>query len=125
MTTTMNGTMIKTEIPTHIEVGPYKFAIAFVEDPALEANKSDKVKTEEDSLSGCIRFEQQTIYIASSQTGTVLADTILHEMLHAIWAVVGGWASEIDEEVVVSMITTTLLDTLRRNKALTRMLFEL
>jgi hypothetical protein len=69
-----------------------------------------------------LKLDNQAIQISSTQSGVCLADTVLHEILHAIWAVAGGWSWDIDEERVIYTIATTLLDTLKRNPQLVKFL---
>lgn len=103
------------ELPTSVQVGPYKFDIKYVD--VVTEHMEKKPDDKETVVNGCVEFNLQTIYIANSQKPDMMADTILHEINHAMWACVGGWGHEdIDEEMVVSMITTIQLDTMRRNK---------
>jgi len=53
-----------------------------------------------------------------------IADTLLHEMLHAIWYTVQAGLDEDEQERVVGSIASTLLDTLRRNPSLVAFLLE-
>jgi len=119
----------KNKIPSVVQVGPFKYSIEFIEN-ITEKLRSLSSQEEEQQHStgmvyGCLSPKDQTIFLANGHKEDVIADTLLHEILHAIWALVGGWAySEADEERIVSMLTGTLLDTLRRNRELTRFLFE-
>jgi hypothetical protein len=105
------------ELPvSQVQVGPYHMDLVFVD---VVADHMDKRPESDVKVSGCVEFERQTIFIANGQKSDILADTVLHEINHVIWATVGGWGHEdIDEEMIVSMITTATLDTMRRNKEL-------
>lgn len=115
----MNSTT-KTEVrPLHIQIGPYQFTVKYVDKPA------DYLKdgSEERILAGCVRFDQLTIYIEDNTAESITADTLLHEVNHIIWVVAGGWAyEEADEERIISTLTTTQLDTFRRNPYLMKFL---
>lgn len=121
--------MLVNEIPQKIRVGPLNLNIEFTDDVAgkllpIPINKEDSsgITT---TFYGCLCFADQTIYLAKNQKDDITADTLLHEILHAIWSVVGGAAyEEADEERIVSMLTGTLLDTLKRNQKLARYLFD-
>jgi hypothetical protein len=105
-------------LPTTVRVGPLNLNVLCVQNPAdFMPNSSEN--QESMVTFGCLVHKDQTIYLAAGQKKDITADTLLHEVLHAIWATVGGWAyPEADEERIVSMLTGTLLDTLRRNKDL-------
>lgn len=122
--------MTTTEVPSKIQVGPLNFKVKFVDNVGEKLSKANGLKDEEAAPStsmtyGCMSIPDLTIYLAKDQKPDITADTLLHEVLHAIWGVVGGWAyPEADEERIVSMLTGTLLDTLRRNKELVGYLFN-
>lgn len=129
MTNTSGGTTPKkNEPPKKIQVGPLRLDIEFIDDVAQKVSKtpvSEDPSYDSSTTYGCLSFKDQTIYLATNQKEDIIADTLLHEVLHAIWSTVGGWAyPEADEERIVSMLTGTLLDTLRRNRELTRYLFD-
>ena len=123
----MNGWTSKmptNPVPTNIQVGPLRLAIEFTDNVSEKLNKQTEQDTESITY-GCLVHKDQTIYLASGQKEDITADTLLHEILHAVWSVVGGWAyTDADEERIVAMLTGTLLDTFRRNKDLTRYLFD-
>lgn len=113
------------EIPKSIQVGPFKIDIKLVDKPEKmhellkKADKTpEKHEDDEDHLNGLYDADKQTIYIDKNQASGMMAETLFHEMLHAVWGVVGGWSSDIDEERVVSMMSATILDTLKRNENL-------
>jgi len=115
------------QCPTRIQVGALRLKIEFVDDPSTKVPSSptDTPADTTEKTYGILSLKDQTIYLANGQGPDVIADTLLHEVLHGLWSVVGGWAfNEIEEEKLVSMLTGTLLDTFRRNKELTRYLFQ-
>lgn len=119
MTTSQN------EIPDRIQVGPFRIDVKFVESVAEKISETDEPAVAAAPIFGALVLRDQTIYLLEKQKSDTLADTLLHEVMHAIWAVVGGWAyPEADEERIVSMLTGTLLDTFRRNKELAKFLFD-
>jgi hypothetical protein len=103
------------KLPSQVQIGPYNFKIEYVEKPGAYMKGEQK----DQELAGCVSFETLTIYISMNQMPVVMADTLLHEVNHVVWAVAGGWAYEdADEERIISMMTTTQLDTFLRNPKL-------
>ena len=101
------------KLPEVVYVGPYALNVVVTEPPELNDADNPDMK-----LSGRLRLEDNAVLVSPSQSGVYLADTLLHEVLHAVWAVAGGWSWDIDEERVIYSMSTVLLDTLRRNPAL-------
>jgi hypothetical protein len=101
---------LTTELLTPIQVGPYSLRVQMFDQVDMTDASDPDIK-----LSGRLKLDEQAIHVADTQKGVCLADTILHEVLHAVWAVAGGWSWDVDEERVIYTISTTLLDTLRRN----------
>ena len=127
----MSGTTSKKNvnsinIPRSIRVGPFKIDIKLVDKPEEMQSlvkQVDKVsekhdEDEIDHLNGLYDADNQIIYLDQNQAPGMMAETLFHEMLHAVWGVVGGWSCDIDEERVVSMMSATILDTLKRNEDL-------
>lgn len=111
-------------VPTNLQIGPYNFTIEVVED--LTASHNTREATAGDSLYGLTSLDKQLIQLDSEMQGVVVKETLLHEILHAIWEVVGGYQGgkfKISEEQIVRMISPTLLDTFRRNPDLVEYLF--
>ena len=100
-----------TELPSTVRVGAYTFSIE------LDENRvnSQRVKENDSHLVGHIDLHAQKISICPKQGPDALADTVLHEMLHACFMVSGAPGSSEKEEKIVSILTPILLDTLRRN----------
>lgn len=104
-------------IPTHVFVGPYRIEIKLVPDPSVHLKDSSSHAADSD-LYGMLKLRDEAMYISETLSTNSMADTILHETLHAMWAAVGGWGNDVPEEQVVAGFTTILLDTLRRNPEL-------
>lgn len=115
----------KNDPPKKVQVGPFNLDVQFVDNVAEKITETDEPAVAGAPIFGALVLKDQAIYLSDKQKGDTLADTLLHEVMHAVWAVVGGWAyTEADEERIVSMLTGTLLDTFRRNKELTKFLFD-
>ena len=89
-------------LPEHIKVGP--FDIAVVE---IAADVASRLREDGD-------FDGDTIHIAAGQRGPALADTVLHELLHAIFKTF-ALKDEDDEERIVSAMATGLICVFRDN----------
>lgn len=101
--------------PNRVQVGPYSFTIDF--DPIT--HNSVEI-AEGEKLYGRVDFPSQTINVNPGQEKDSLADTILHEILHAVIYISGlqkRFEGNSEEELITPM-ATTLLDTLRRNPKL-------
>lgn len=83
-------------LPDVIRVGPYKFKVCKVE----------KIE-EEDRYFGMFHGAEETISIILNQPSkTRVADTVMHEILHAIWYTANPNG---EEEEMVSCIATALI----------------
>jgi len=120
-------------IPKTIQVGPFKFTVLVIDninEKFAELNPQKDQVIEDSNLLisityGFVSFKELTIFLSSEQKYGRLSETLFHEVLHVVWSVVGGWAYlDADEERIVSMLSGTLLDTLRRNRELARYLIE-
>lgn len=79
-----------------------------------------KAKWSDTDPVGFMDPDPQEIHLEPTLADDMLADALLHEVLHAVWLVVGG-RENIDkelEEKIIAIISPTLLDTLRRNPEL-------
>jgi hypothetical protein len=103
-------------LPKTVQVGPFTYSVSDSEVDALRS----KVDEENAHNVGRSDHSKQTITIDPSQGDDQKADTLLHEVLHAVWAATGLYQTPAakHEEVIVTTLSTTLLDTLRRNPAL-------
>jgi hypothetical protein len=104
------------EPPKKVQVGPITFAI----DISLEAGLIAKTREQKPTTVGHIDHNEQRIYIDGAQGPDQIRDTLLHEVLHALWGTCGLYVTEAGdhEELIVAMTASLLLDTLRRNPEL-------
>ena len=89
-------------LPAHIKVGP--FDVAVVE---IAADVASRLREDGD-------FDGDTIHVAAGQHGPALADTVLHELLHAIFQTF-ALKDDDDEERIVSALATGIIGVLRDN----------
>lgn len=110
-------------LPSVVQVGPYTFAIVCSKQAILEEDAKDlafKLASDDESDSSVGRFLdlQQQILLDPDQKEDMMADTLLHEILHAIYytsALKEIELRDLNEEQLVGILTPILLDTLRRN----------
>lgn len=115
------------ERPSHILVGPFRFRIEFDEAPLRESFMLDDVMR-----FGLTIPERLLIVISPNRPEDALKQTLVHETLHAI-----NWTYNIifvaldpkseeheREETYVSVMSSPLLDTLKRNPQVTAWLLE-
>lgn len=82
---------------------------------------------EEGTLVGICRPDRQTITIVSFLTKEGFKDTLLHEILHAIWygqGVDSGVKSEDIEEYVVGVFAANLMQVFQDNKWIREVLWK-
>jgi hypothetical protein len=95
------------KLPATVEVGPHRYRIS-----------CPNHDLEGDDCSGRTQNLQLVIQVRNDRPHTAVADTLLHELLHAV-AHVAGFVQSADEtetlEDVISRLSSPLLDTLRRN----------
>lgn len=91
-----------TGMPRAVVVGPYRYRMTAV-----------KRVDDDDSLGVCV-FEHQAIRVRTGQTAQFLADTVLHEWLHAIHHA-AGLGDDDDEEAYTTRTATGLLAFIRNN----------
>lgn len=102
-----------TSLPDRIKVGP--FDIDVVLDQAAIDRKG--VESHEDLL-GRFEARELTILLAPGQAPQMLAETLMHEVLHACSAAAGNPLDHGAEEALVSAISPQLFGVLRANPAL-------
>lgn len=102
-----------TALPQVIQVGPTRYTVKSDEMAALTAKNQEKNA----NCVGSCNHSAQEILIDPNQGPDQTADTVLHEVLHAVFAAVGAHEGPLGryEEQIVAALSTTLLDTLRRN----------
>lgn len=109
-----------TPIPKRINIGPYGVEVFCDEDKM----HGERVKNEVVEAVGFCSTDTQEIFLDPNQGSDSMADTLLHEVLHYIFYITGGtneFGNE-NEEKMIMHISSTLLDTLRRNPKMTRYL---
>lgn len=94
-----------------IQIAHFKYKIKFVKEPKSSSHPGVKLMGSCDNVT-------QTIYIKKSMSRIQTSDTLLHEILHAVWWTVGLNNLEGDntEEVYVGVITPLLLQALTSNQ---------
>lgn len=99
----------KVSIPTQITVGPHTY---FVDTSVL----TGRSLLDERAL-GDTFFEELIIRVDKNYPYTVVAETLLHELLHVIWGQTSLMSSldSITEECVVKAFSPLLLNLLRTN----------
>ena len=62
----------------------------------------------ENQYGACV-YEHQKIYLSPRQTHQQVSDTLLHEVLHAIWNEAGlEYSQELEQETIVRTLSTWL-----------------
>ncbi|NDC55599.1 MAG: hypothetical protein EBZ69_02125 [Alphaproteobacteria bacterium] len=98
--------------PSEVRVGPYLFRVEYRED----------VSDSEPDLFGITIPRDQRIIVSSRQTDQCERDTLLHEVLHAVFYASGLFREVDNEERVVAGVSTWLLMVLRDNPQLAKFL---
>jgi hypothetical protein len=98
-------------MPKVVQVGPYTYKVV------LLAKEMSELYGETDS-------REQAIRLHPDQARDSMADTLLHEVLHAVWHCSGLHDGKYNEEQVVRGLTTWLLLVLRDNPELVSYLCE-
>jgi hypothetical protein len=93
-------------MPSSVQVGPFDYAVTV--DDALPKH---------DTCYGHIDLRKQIIYLAPDQGSDQMADTLAHEVLHAVFRMMGRTDTNADE-AVIGPLSPLLVDVLRRNPAL-------
>lgn len=100
-------------MPERVQIGPFHWRVttdaADVARMRHEANDGRYAQTDKSRL---------TITVDTDRPADQVADSLLHETLHALVWVAGGWPKGLTEEDAVRRYCSLLLDTLRRNPAL-------
>lgn len=104
-----------TDLPTSVDVGPFTYTIHADEARMNKANRDDG-----SDAWGCCNHAKLEIIIDPNQAPAMIQDTLLHETLHALTAMVGltDELSARREEAIVRRLTPALLHMLRTNPAL-------
>lgn len=103
----------------NIFIRNYQIKIREVEDPA--SHDASGQYTPEDNVLGIFAAHELTIYIKKGLPEALLKDTLLHEILHAIWFISGCTSvdgSSYSEELVISIITSDIIEFIKNNNEL-------
>lgn len=103
----------------HVDVGPFHYAVKF---DAAEVKRLEE-KNKQEYL-GCCSFEEELIAINPNQTSDNLAETLFHEIMHAVFGLSGATGRMMREEDAIGRLCPMLLDTLRRNPQLVDYLMD-
>jgi hypothetical protein len=106
--------------PTSVLVGPYRYAISVDHEAMERIRRSDGSG---DGHVGSSNHHQLKITIDGDMAATMVADTLLHEIVHCCYRVSGVGAGKMTEEEAIEHLTPVLLDTLRRNPDVAQYLF--
>lgn len=109
-----------TEIPHSVKVGPHTYKIVRKRG---EMNQKRIDMAERDLVGQCDHAILQ-ITVDPDLANGAQKDTLLHEVLHAVYNVVGAEGQKLAEEETIVRLTPTLLDTLQRNPGLVAYLTE-
>jgi len=96
----------RSKYPKKIKIGPYNYTVQVFPD----ATHTDH---------GACVYNHQTIFLSENQHAERAGDTLLHEVLHAIWDVAGfDTMPDLHEETIVRSTATWLSAVLRDNPQL-------
>lgn len=108
------------KMPTAIQVGPYRYRV-LVDKTEMDASR---VQFEDiNRIAECRRWRLE-ILLTPEIAPDLMCELLLHEILHAVWSAVRAPSKNTTEEIVVSHLAPTLLDTLRRNPDLVAYLID-
>ena len=103
---------LKSKYPKRIKVGPYTYTVETYPD----ATSSDH---------GACVYNHQAIFLSENQHAERAGDTLLHEVLHAIWDVAGfDTMPDLHEESIVRGMATWLSAILKDNPALAEFILK-
>jgi hypothetical protein len=113
--------MTESSMPESVVIGPYRYTIT-VDHDAME-----RLRNRGESgggNAGTVDYHQLQITIDGDMAASMIADTLLHEIVHCCYRVSGLRAGKMREEEAIDHLTPVLLDTLRRNPAVARYLLD-
>jgi hypothetical protein len=115
-------------LPHYVHIGQHTYDIVSDENSWVKIQKEEAERGE---LLGMLRSEQLAIYLSPEQAATQKADTLLHEVLHAICISLGlvGVLTSLRksadiEEVLVGLLTPVLHQVLHDNEDLYTFLMD-
>jgi hypothetical protein len=102
-------------VPERIVIGPHTYRVELDTGAACRSNRNP------DAM-GCSDPRALVMTLAADLAPSQLADTLLHEVMHAVYTNAGQPAAEGSEEAFIGAVASGLLDTLRRNPDLAKLL---
>lgn len=99
------------ELPPNVVIGPFTYTVH----PDQEAVNKMRYDATDARVGEC-DYKRLRIVVDTAFPRDQVADTILHESLHAIWEVARRHDDQ--EEEIISWLTPYLLDLIRRNPEL-------
>lgn len=105
---------------SNIQIGPFDYKV-IVDEAAIDR---ESVRMHSD-LQGCCRYIKCEIHIRPGQSPDSEADTLLHEVLHAVFDMTGlghDLAADDLDESVIRRLTPALLGVIRANPELVKYL---
>lgn len=94
-------------LPSAVQIGPHRVPFVYKPEIDLEGN-------EDDIVSGCFFPEDYRIEIRQGLRGSRMAEVLLHEVLHVVFANT-KFAPESDEERAVTVLASSLTQIARDN----------
>lgn len=101
--------MSKSSFPKRIKVGPHRYVI----------HEVDKEWTEDQDAHGKTNTNTHEIWVNTTYTESHILDTLVHELLHAIWNQYGLGEKE-EEETVVHRLATGWVQAMSDNEHLVK-----
>lgn len=109
--------------PAHVQVGPHRYTVVWDSDRLRELGSARG----DGANCGEVWHTKLEILIRQDMPISQQQDTLLHEIIHAVTYVTGGWSDgdgKQTEEALIHQMCATLLDTLRRNPQVQWFLFN-
>ena len=102
------------DIPTTIDIGPHRYLVECTDDTSR--------RLQDDFSTGDSTPDRLNIRLDGDRPHTVVAETLLHEVMHCAWHVAGlrshpDLGDDLQEQVICAL-APQLLDALRRNPQL-------
>lgn len=107
------------KLPTEVLVGPHRYKLVCDATAIAKASHA-----EGSALYGLTDKVRCVITVDPGQARSQLADTVVHESLHCLVALVGADMDLTEEERLVRRLSPALLDWMRRNRPLMTWLLE-
>lgn len=118
---------IISEIPKSLKIGPFNYTVELIEENELILeDDEEKVPDKPTYLLGKTSSHKQMIEIVAGMPYEVERETLFHEILHAIYTIVGGQdddAPYVGEEKTIQMFSPAIVDVFDRNPELVTYMF--